>query len=83
MGMSAGSHVRGRKRNQPERDLFPSNRLHTVLTTGQTTLQDETEAQTVKGQWWAGPQLDLGLLRYAYPCPLLKLCSNSRTIKMT
>lgn len=32
--------------------------LQAVLITHQTTLQDDTEAHTVTGQWWAGQYLD-------------------------
>lgn len=40
-------------------NLSPGKRLHTVLTTCQTTLYDEAKAhKRISGQWRAGPQLN-------------------------
>jgi hypothetical protein len=44
------------------RNLCLGKRPHTILTACQSTLQDETGAQTMKGQWWEGKSW-LGLLR--------------------
>lgn len=43
-------------------NLPPEKRFHTILTTCQSTLQDETEAQTVTSPWRVGPHLDLDCL---------------------
>lgn len=43
-------------------NLSPRKRCHRVLTTCQTTVQPETEAQTMLGQWWAGANPDLDCL---------------------
>lgn len=45
-----------------EGSLSPTKKLQIVLTTHLTTLQSETEAQTMVGQWWAGPHPEWGCL---------------------
>lgn len=61
------------KRHQLEEGLSPRKRLHTVLITHQTTLQDETGIWTMMGQWWAGPHIDRGTLDMHVLDPLFKL----------
>lgn len=39
-------------------NLSLGERFHTDLTTHKTNVQDETQAQTRLGPYWAGPHLD-------------------------
>lgn len=40
-----------------QRGAFLRKRFRTVLSTCQNILQDQTEVQTMRDQWWAGPHL--------------------------
>lgn len=54
----------------------------TVVTTHHTISQDETEAQKMMGQWWAGPHLDQDALDVHISCSPLKHCFFFRSQKM-
>lgn len=44
-----------KEKDQTEEDFVSSKRFHIIPTTHQVTSQEETEAQRMMGQWWAGP----------------------------
>lgn len=63
--------------------LSPGKRVHRVLTVCQSTLQDETQAQTRMSQWWEGPHLDQARLDVHITGSLFnKLQSYFETLKM-
>lgn len=59
--------------------LSYGKRFHTVLATGQSTLQDETEAQSVMGPWRVGSHFDWDNLDVHLLDPVLKLQFHFRT----
>lgn len=56
--------------------------FHTVLTTSQTALSDETEAQTMVASWWAGPHLNQDSLDVHIPGRYFKFESQLRNTRM-
>lgn len=59
--------------------LSSGKRFPTVLATGQPTLQDETEAQSVMGPWRVGSHLDWENLNVHLLGPVLKLQPSFKT----
>lgn len=62
-------------------EISLGGRFHTVLTTHETSVQDETQAQTRLVLWWVGPYHDQDCLNIHIPIPLFRLRPHFITLK--